>query len=62
MSIRRCRELCKMSAAELAAFFGSFDVVMTDCDGVLWTGGQEITGEADDWLDGSWHFQVMLTK
>ena len=47
-----CRELLSMSSAELDSFLDSFDVVMTDCDGVLWVGNEEIDGSAAvvNWL------------
>lgn len=43
---KKCQELSRLSAPELRGFFASFDVVMTDCDGVLWVGTTEIEGAA----------------
>lgn len=36
-----------MSSSELKDFFDSFDTVLTDCDGVLWSGMQSITGSPE---------------
>ena len=46
MSLPRCQELSKLGQQELKDFFNSFDVVMSDCDGVLWVGMNEIEGSA----------------
>ena len=42
-----CSDLSKMSSSELKDFFDSFDTVLTDCDGVLWSGMQSITGSPE---------------
>jgi len=39
-----CQEVSLLSDAEVAAWINSFDTVMTDCDGVLWVGGDPIPG------------------
>jgi len=36
-----------MSDDEVISWFSSFDTVMTDCDGVLWTGGTALDGSPD---------------
>ena len=36
-----------MSNSEVDAFLSSFDTVLTDCDGVLWTGSVAIDGSPE---------------
>ena len=43
----KCQDLNSMSKINLESFMSSFDTVLTDCDGVLWHGGQEIEGSSD---------------
>ena len=42
-----CKEVSVMSDDEVISWFSSFDTVMTDCDGVLWTGGAALDGSPD---------------
>jgi len=42
-----CKEVSKLSDAQVAEWFNSFDTVMTDCDGVLWVGAEAIPGSPD---------------
>ena len=42
-----CNEVSKLSDAQVANWFNSFDTVMTDCDGVLWVGAEAIPGSPD---------------
>lgn len=42
-----CKELAKMSPQDVKTFVDSFDTVMTDCDGVLWTGPTALPRSAD---------------
>jgi len=42
-----CQEVSKLSDSQVADWFNSFDTVMTDCDGVLWTGAEAIPGSPD---------------
>ena len=42
-----CQEVSSLSDAEVAAWVNSFDTVMTDCDGVLWVGGDPIPGSPE---------------
>jgi len=42
-----CKEVSKLSDAEVTNWFNSFDTVMTDCDGVLWVGAEAIPGSPD---------------
>ncbi len=44
---KRCQELDRLSPSEVRAFMDSFDVVLADCDGVLWKGSDEIPGSAE---------------
>ena len=39
-----CKEISKLPADEVKAFFDSFDTVLADCDGVLWRGPEAIPG------------------
>ena len=43
----KCQDLNSMSKINTESFMSSFDTVLTDCDGVLWHGGQEIEGSSD---------------
>jgi phosphoglycolate phosphatase len=36
-----------MSDDEVKKWVNSFDTVMTDCDGVLWVGGEAVPGSPD---------------
>ncbi|XP_049861083.1 glycerol-3-phosphate phosphatase-like isoform X1 [Schistocerca gregaria] len=40
-------DLSSFSSKEVAAFLSSFDTVLTDCDGVLWMGDQQIPGSIE---------------
>merc|ERR1719483_1978343 len=42
-----CREVKDMSGVEVKDWLDGFDTVMTDCDGVLWTGSEAIPGSPD---------------
>jgi len=42
-----CREVAQMSDDEVKKWVNSFDTVMTDCDGVLWVGGEAVPGSPD---------------
>ncbi len=42
-----CQELGQLSKEELVQFFNSFDTVLTDCDGVLWSGPEAIPGSPE---------------
>jgi hypothetical protein len=42
-----CQKLSHMSHEDIHTFFGSFDTVLTDCDGVLWTGPDAIPGSPE---------------
>ena len=44
MSSVRCKEIEHLSNNEIDEFLNSFETVLTDCDGVLWTGSQAIDG------------------
>lgn len=44
MSSVRCKEIEHLSNNEIDEFLNSFDTVLTDCDGVLWTGSHAIDG------------------
>jgi len=43
----RCTEVAAMQPQQIKEWFDSFDTVMTDCDGVLWTGAQSIPGSPE---------------
>ena len=47
MSSVSCKEIGSMSHSELDDFLNSFDTVLTDCDGVLWTGTVAIDGSPE---------------
>ena len=47
MSSVSCKEIGSMSPSELDDFLNSFDTVLTDCDGVLWTGSVAIDGSPE---------------
>lgn len=47
MSSVSCKEIGSMSHSELDDFLNSFDTVLTDCDGVLWTGSVAIDGSPE---------------
>ena len=47
MSSVSCKEIGSMSHSELDDFLKSFDTVLTDCDGVLWTGSVAIDGSPE---------------
>ena len=59
-----CRELPSLSSSELDSFLSSFDVVMTDCDGVLWVGNEEIEGSASviNWLRFLFHEEMFCVQ
>jgi len=42
-----CREVKDMTSVEVKDWLDSFDTVMTDCDGVLWTGSEAIQGSPE---------------
>jgi len=42
-----CKEVSKLTDAQVGDWFNSFDTVMTDCDGVLWVGAEAIPGSPD---------------
>ena len=42
-----CKNVDSMSTKEIDTFLESFDTILTDCDGVLWTGPLPIYGSAD---------------
>lgn len=42
-----CREVAQMSDEEVKKWIESFDTVMTDCDGVLWVGGDALPGSPE---------------
>lgn len=42
-----CKEVSQMSDDEVKKWVSSFDTVMTDCDGVLWVGGEALPGSPD---------------
>ena len=44
MSSVSCKEIEHLSNNEIDEFLNSFDTVLTDCDGVLWTGSHAIDG------------------
>jgi len=43
----KCQNINLMSQSDLEKFLSSFDTVLTDCDGVLWVGGQAIEGSPE---------------
>ena len=47
MSSGSCKEISSLSNSELDEFLNSFDTVLTDCDGVLWTGSVAIDGSPE---------------
>ena len=47
MSFASCKEIGCLSNSELDDFLNSFDTVLTDCDGVLWTGSYAIDGSPE---------------
>ena len=47
MSFTYCKEIGSLSNSELDDFLNSFDTVLTDCDGVLWTGAYAIDGSPE---------------
>ena len=42
-----CRDIGLMNESEINNFICSFDTVLSDCDGVLWVGGQAIEGSPE---------------
>jgi len=42
-----CTEVSGMQPQQIKEWFDSFDTVMTDCDGVLWTGAEAIPGSPE---------------
>jgi phosphoglycolate phosphatase len=42
-----CQQLSQMSHEDIKTFFGSFDTVLSDCDGVLWQGPDAIPGSPE---------------
>ena len=42
-----CQDLTELSLQDQKAFFNSFDTVLTDCDGVLWSGNNPIPGSIE---------------
>ncbi|KAH8379403.1 hypothetical protein KR009_004694 [Drosophila setifemur] len=42
-----CTNLLELSSAKVTEWLGSFDSVITDCDGVLWIYGKALDGAAD---------------
>ena len=42
-----CRTIDSMSDGEIKTFLDSFDTILTDCDGVLWTGPRLIDGSVE---------------
>ena len=42
-----CQDLINLSPEDQKAFFNSFDTVLTDCDGVLWSGNNPINGSVE---------------
>ena len=47
MSFVSCKRISDLSNPELDEFLSSFDTVLTDCDGVLWTGSYAINGSPE---------------
>ena len=41
-----CKDLVNLPKGDQLAFFDSFDTVLTDCDGVLWSGNTPIQGNS----------------
>ena len=41
-----CKDLVNLPKGDQVAFFNSFDTVLTDCDGVLWSGNTPIPGNS----------------
>ena len=41
-----CKDLVNLPKGDQHAFFDSFDTVLTDCDGVLWSGNTPIPGNS----------------
>ena len=41
-----CKDLVNLPKEDQIAFFDSFDTVLTDCDGVLWSGNTPIPGNS----------------
>ena len=42
-----CQDLTELSLQDQKSFFNSFDTVLTDCDGVLWSGNTPIPGSVE---------------
>ena len=42
-----CQDLTELSSQDQKSFFNSFDTVLTDCDGVLWSGNTPIPGSVE---------------
>merc|ERR1712141_881568 len=42
-----CQDLTELSLQDQKEFFNSFDTVLTDCDGVLWSGNNPILGSIE---------------
>lgn len=42
-----CKEVASMTDQQVREWVSSFDTVMTDCDGVLWVGGDPIPGSPE---------------
>ena len=42
-----CQDLTELSLQDQKSFFSSFDTVLTDCDGVLWSGNTPIPGSVE---------------
>ena len=42
-----CQDLLQLPLEQQKAFFNSFDTVLTDCDGVLWSGNNPIAGSVE---------------
>lgn len=40
-------DLASLNSKEVTTFLGSFDTVLTDCDGVLWIGNQQLPGSIE---------------
>ena len=43
----KCQNINSMNQSDIYKFISSFDTVLTDCDGVLWVGGQPIQGSPE---------------
>ena len=43
----KCQNIHSMSQSETKLLISSFDTILTDCDGVLWVGGQAIEGSPE---------------